>query len=65
MPMTAELDLYLKWESLTFYVFDDAEVGEDGYLGKANVPLIPLASNRSISGKNLISSNLTKSSLLV
>ncbi|XP_048814872.1 protein fantom isoform X3 [Lagopus muta] len=50
MPMTAELDLYLKWESLTFYVFDDAEVGEDGYLGKANVPLIPLASNRSISG---------------
>ncbi|XP_042677452.1 protein fantom isoform X6 [Centrocercus urophasianus] len=50
MPMTAELDRYLKWESLTFYVFDDAEVGEDGYLGKASVPLIPLASNRSISG---------------
>ncbi|XP_052541675.1 protein fantom isoform X3 [Tympanuchus pallidicinctus] len=50
MPMTAELDRYLKWESLTFYVFDDAEVGEDSYLGKASVPLIPLASNRSISG---------------
>uniref|UniRef100_A0A669QRN2 RPGRIP1 like n=1 Tax=Phasianus colchicus TaxID=9054 RepID=A0A669QRN2_PHACC len=50
MPMTAELDQYLKWESLTFYVFDDAEMGEDSYLGKANVPLIPLASNRSISG---------------
>lgn len=62
--MIADLDRYLKWESLTFYVFDDSEMGEDGFLGKANVPLIPLACNRSISGKNLISSYLTKSSLL-
>ncbi|XP_001234248.4 protein fantom isoform X1 [Gallus gallus] len=50
VPMTADLDQYLKWESLTFYVFDDSEMGEDGFLGKANVPLIPLACNRSISG---------------
>uniref|UniRef100_A0A8C9FG95 RPGRIP1 like n=1 Tax=Pavo cristatus TaxID=9049 RepID=A0A8C9FG95_PAVCR len=49
MPMTADLDRYLKRESLTFYVFDDAEMGEYGYLGKANVPLVPLARNRSIS----------------
>ncbi|XP_072202427.1 protein fantom isoform X2 [Excalfactoria chinensis] len=50
MPVTADLDRYLKWESLMFYVFDDAEIGEDCYLGKANVPLIPLACNKPISG---------------
>ncbi|XP_015729302.1 protein fantom isoform X2 [Coturnix japonica] len=50
MPVTADLDRYLKWESLTFFLFDDTEIGEDSYLGKANVPLIPLACNRPISG---------------
>ncbi|NXJ06987.1 FTM protein, partial [Odontophorus gujanensis] len=50
VPMTADLDRYLKSESLTFYVFDDDEMEESGYLGKANVPLISLAHDRSISG---------------
>ncbi|OXB83960.1 UNVERIFIED_CONTAM: hypothetical protein H355_015471, partial [Colinus virginianus] len=50
VPMTADLDQYLKSESLTFYVFDDNEMEESDYLGKANVPLISLAHDRSISG---------------
>ncbi|XP_071899852.1 protein fantom isoform X5 [Anas platyrhynchos] len=50
VPMNADLDRYLKSESLTFYVFDDGETEEGGYLGKASVPLISLAHDRSISG---------------
>ncbi|KAM9268728.1 protein fantom isoform 2-T4 [Cariama cristata] len=50
VPMNADLDRYLKLESLTFYVFDDAETEEGAYVGKASVPLISLAQNRSISG---------------
>ncbi|XP_035192404.1 protein fantom isoform X3 [Oxyura jamaicensis] len=50
VPMNADLDRYLKSESLTFYVFDDGETEESGYLGKASVPLISLAHDRSISG---------------
>ncbi|XP_030907867.1 protein fantom isoform X3 [Melopsittacus undulatus] len=50
VPMTAELDRYLKSESITFYVFDDDETEEGSYVGKANVPLISLAHDRSISG---------------
>ncbi|XP_062442428.1 protein fantom isoform X3 [Rhea pennata] len=50
VPMNADLDRYLKSESLAFYVFDDGEPEEGGYLGKANVPLISLAHDRCISG---------------
>uniref|UniRef100_A0A8C8E5H6 RPGRIP1 like n=1 Tax=Otus sunia TaxID=257818 RepID=A0A8C8E5H6_9STRI len=50
VPMNADLDRYLKSESLTFYVFDDGETEESAYVGKANVPLISLAHDRSISG---------------
>ncbi|CAM9444392.1 unnamed protein product [Bubo scandiacus] len=50
VPMNADLDRYLKSESLTFYVFDDGETEEGAYVGKANVPLISLAHDRSISG---------------
>ncbi|KAM8982955.1 protein fantom isoform 2-T4 [Ara ararauna] len=50
VPMNAELDRYLKSESITFYVFDDGETEEGSYVGKANVPLISLAHDRSISG---------------
>nr|XP_047931281.1 protein fantom isoform X5 [Anser cygnoides] len=49
VPMNADLDRYLKSESLTFYVFDDGETEEGDYLGKASVPLISLAHDRSIS----------------
>ncbi|XP_030368736.1 protein fantom isoform X2 [Strigops habroptila] len=50
VPMNADLDQYLKSESVTFYVFDDGETDEGAYVGKANVPLISLAHDRSISG---------------
>ncbi|XP_061221057.1 protein fantom isoform X2 [Neopsephotus bourkii] len=50
VPMNAELDRYLKSESITFYVFDDGETEDGSYVGKANVPLISLAHDRSISG---------------
>ncbi|XP_065520195.1 protein fantom isoform X2 [Lathamus discolor] len=49
VPMNAELDRYLKSESITFYVFDDGETEEGSYVGKASVPLISLAHDRSIS----------------
>ncbi|NXA19459.1 FTM protein, partial [Ibidorhyncha struthersii] len=50
VPMNADLDRYLKSESLTFYVFDDGETEDGAYVGKASVPLISLAHDRSISG---------------
>ncbi|XP_053934704.1 protein fantom isoform X2 [Cuculus canorus] len=50
VPMNADLDQYLKSRSLTFYVFDDAETEEGAYIGKASVPLISLAYDKSISG---------------
>uniref|UniRef100_A0A8C3P3F6 Protein fantom n=1 Tax=Chrysemys picta bellii TaxID=8478 RepID=A0A8C3P3F6_CHRPI len=50
VPMNADLDQYLKSESLTFYVFDDGETEEGVYVGKAIVPLISLAHDRYISG---------------
>lgn len=47
--MNADLDKYLKSQSLVLYVFDDKDVG-DAYPGKAMVPLIPLAHDKCISG---------------
>ncbi|XP_056382298.1 protein fantom isoform X1 [Hyla sarda] len=49
VPMTADLDRYLKSDSLVLYVFDDEEKSS-AYLGKAKVPLIPLAHDKCISG---------------
>ncbi|XP_040266647.1 protein fantom isoform X2 [Bufo bufo] len=49
VPMTADLDRYLKSDSLVLYVFDDEEMSS-AYLGKARVPLIPLAHDKCVSG---------------
>ncbi|XP_063801359.1 protein fantom isoform X2 [Pseudophryne corroboree] len=49
VPMNADVDQYLKSESLILYVFDDEEMS-DAYIGKARVPLIPLAHDKCISG---------------
>ncbi|XP_077144358.1 protein fantom [Ranitomeya variabilis] len=49
VPMTAALDRYLKSDSLVLYVFDDEETS-GAYLGKARVPLIPLAHDKCVSG---------------
>ncbi|KAM9495440.1 protein fantom isoform 2-T2 [Clarias gariepinus] len=50
MSMNADLDTYLKAESLTLYVFDDLDFENQLYLGKANVPLISLAHDKAITG---------------
>ncbi|KAJ6665950.1 hypothetical protein lerEdw1_000854 [Lerista edwardsae] len=50
VPMNADLDRYLKSESLSLYVFDDNETEDGVYIGKATVPLISLAHDRYIAG---------------
>uniref|UniRef100_A0A8C5LD46 Protein fantom n=1 Tax=Jaculus jaculus TaxID=51337 RepID=A0A8C5LD46_JACJA len=50
VPMSMDLDRYLKSESLSFYVFDDSDTQENIYIGKVDVPLISLAHDRCISG---------------
>ncbi|XP_024407206.2 protein fantom [Desmodus rotundus] len=50
VPMSMDLDRYLKSESLSFYVFDDSDTQENIYIGKVSVPLISLAHDRCISG---------------
>ncbi|XP_062402589.1 protein fantom [Sardina pilchardus] len=50
LEMNADLDRYLRAETLFFYVFDDQDAGEQLYLGKAGVPLLSLAHDKSITG---------------
>ncbi|XP_030045035.1 protein fantom-like, partial [Microcaecilia unicolor] len=57
VPMNADLDQYLKSESLCFYVFDDGETREGVYIGKTNVPLISLAHDKCISGTFQLTDN--------
>ncbi|XP_070583716.1 X-linked retinitis pigmentosa GTPase regulator-interacting protein 1 isoform X2 [Erythrolamprus reginae] len=47
---TPELHHYLLVESLWVYVFDDEEEEPGSYLGKAQIPLVPLAHGHSIKG---------------
>ncbi|XP_062947352.1 X-linked retinitis pigmentosa GTPase regulator-interacting protein 1 isoform X1 [Cynocephalus volans] len=48
--VTADLDQYLKREALSIYVFDDEDSEPGSYLGRVQVPLLPLAQNKSIKG---------------
>ncbi|XP_070360124.1 X-linked retinitis pigmentosa GTPase regulator-interacting protein 1 [Equus asinus] len=48
--MTSDLDQYLRWEALSVYVFDDEDPEPGSYLGQVQVPLLPLAQNKSIKG---------------
>uniref|UniRef100_A0AAR2LIY2 C2 domain-containing protein n=1 Tax=Pygocentrus nattereri TaxID=42514 RepID=A0AAR2LIY2_PYGNA len=48
--MNADLDVYLRAEALTLYVFDDLDLENQLYLGKARVPLISLAHDKAITG---------------
>ncbi|XP_067414470.1 X-linked retinitis pigmentosa GTPase regulator-interacting protein 1 [Emydura macquarii macquarii] len=50
MRPTAELDRYLRLESLWVYIFDDEDAEPGRYLGKAQIPLLPLAHGHSIAG---------------
>ncbi|XP_021507999.1 X-linked retinitis pigmentosa GTPase regulator-interacting protein 1 isoform X2 [Meriones unguiculatus] len=56
--VTPDLDQYLRQEALSIYVFDDEDSDPGSYLGRALVPLLPLAQNKSIKGDF----NLTDSS---
>jgi len=51
VPMTEELDGYLKNSNLDIYVFDDLDDEETSYLGLVSVPLITLAQDKSLKGK--------------
>uniref|UniRef100_A0A452T9H8 X-linked retinitis pigmentosa GTPase regulator-interacting protein 1 n=1 Tax=Ursus maritimus TaxID=29073 RepID=A0A452T9H8_URSMA len=48
--VTSDLDRYLRREALSVYVFDDEDSEPGSYLGRVQVPLLPLAQNKSIKG---------------
>ncbi|KAK1152904.1 protein fantom [Acipenser oxyrinchus oxyrinchus] len=50
LPMTFDLQRYLRFESLWIYIFDDADSEQTAYLGKASVPLISLALGKNVRG---------------
>nr|XP_058967650.1 protein fantom-like [Pocillopora verrucosa] len=50
VPMTTELDTYLRAAALEIYVFDDADPEPTVYLGLAKVPLITLANDKPVKG---------------
>ncbi|XP_048736763.2 protein fantom-like isoform X2 [Ostrea edulis] len=50
VPMTADLDQFLKTTPLRVFVFDDVDPEQASYIGIADVPLIPLAHNKAIKG---------------
>ncbi|KAI5280341.1 X-Linked Retinitis Pigmentosa Gtpase Regulator-Interacting Protein 1 [Manis pentadactyla] len=49
--VTSDLDQYLRREALSVYVFDDEDSEPGSYLGQVQVPLLPLAQNKSIKGE--------------
>jgi len=51
VPMTEELDNYLKNSNLEVYVFDDADPEATNYIGKASIPLITLSMDKPLSGR--------------
>nr|AEM05865.1 rpgrip1l protein [Danio rerio] len=50
MTMNSNLDAFLRSEALVVYVFDDLDVENQLYLGKARVPLDSLAHDKTITG---------------
>lgn len=51
VPMTEELDNYLKNAHLQIYVFDDLDTEPTAYIGVAMVPLITLTHDKPLKGK--------------
>lgn len=51
VPMDGDLDRYLKSDVLQLYVFDYKEEQMDEYVGKARVPLLPLAQDEEINSE--------------
>ncbi|XP_069098184.1 X-linked retinitis pigmentosa GTPase regulator-interacting protein 1 [Pleurodeles waltl] len=50
VPVTSDLDNYLRLHSLWVYIFDDEDTEPGCYLGKAQVPLLSLARGQPIKG---------------
>ncbi|XP_052231915.1 protein fantom-like isoform X2 [Dreissena polymorpha] len=50
VPMTSDLDQYLKTMPLKIFVFDDTDPEQAAYLGIADIPLIPLAHDKGVQG---------------
>ncbi|XP_015275918.1 PREDICTED: X-linked retinitis pigmentosa GTPase regulator-interacting protein 1 [Gekko japonicus] len=50
LRVTPELHHFLLRESFWVYVFDDEDTEPGNYLGKAQIPLLPLAHGRSVTG---------------
>ncbi|XP_071824363.1 protein fantom-like isoform X2 [Apostichopus japonicus] len=50
VPVTVDLDRYLRKESLEVFLFDDNDPEEAAYLGIARIPLISLAHDKPIRG---------------
>lgn len=50
VPMTEELDTFLRSQSLDIYVLDDVDPEPTSYLGLAKIPLISLAHGKPIKG---------------
>ncbi|KFO27565.1 X-linked retinitis pigmentosa GTPase regulator-interacting protein 1 [Fukomys damarensis] len=48
--LSSELDQYLRLEALSIYVFDNEDSEPGSYLGRVQVPLLPLAQNKPIKG---------------
>nr|XP_020665193.1 X-linked retinitis pigmentosa GTPase regulator-interacting protein 1 [Pogona vitticeps] len=57
---TPELHHYLLLQSLGVYVFDDEDEEPGSYLGKAHIPLVPLAQGRSITGDFVLTDPMGK-----
>lgn len=51
LAMNSDLDAFLRSEALLLYVFDDLDVKDQMYLGKARVLLISLVHDKTIMGK--------------
>ncbi|XP_031810866.1 X-linked retinitis pigmentosa GTPase regulator-interacting protein 1 isoform X2 [Sarcophilus harrisii] len=58
--MTLELDQYLRQMVLPIYVFDDNDLELGWFLGKAQVPLLPLAQDKVIKGNFNLSDPMGK-----
>uniref|UniRef100_K1QMS1 Protein fantom n=1 Tax=Magallana gigas TaxID=29159 RepID=K1QMS1_MAGGI len=50
VPMTSDLDQFLKTTPLKVFVFDDTDPEQASYIGIADIPLIPLAHNKAVKG---------------
>ncbi|XP_059142176.1 protein fantom-like [Physella acuta] len=51
VPITYEADQYLRTAKLQMFVFDDLDPEVEAYLGMAEIPLLPLAHDKQVSGE--------------